>query len=84
MTISATISPKDQRKHRQPHPHTVRTKDGGTKAFKHLSKAMAIKLLCTECLGWEVNPCDCTSRLCPVYPFRAATRASHKGDKGTV
>ncbi len=60
--------------------HTVRTKDGGTKTLKY-GKKLAIYLTCTECLGWEVHPDDCSAKLCPLFPFRGRTLASHKGDK---
>ena len=55
--------------------HTVRMRDGTTKALTY-GRNMAIKLLCTECLGFEGDPKDCTCPLCPVYPFRGRTLAS--------
>ncbi len=57
--------------------HTVRTRDGGTKAIKY-GRKQAILLLCTECLGWEDHPKDCTSPLCPLFPFRGITMASQR------
>ena len=60
--------------------HTVRTRDGGLKTLK-CGRKQAIFLCCTECLGWEDHPRDCTSPLCPLYPFRGLTMASQKGDK---
>ncbi len=41
-----------------------------------LTRKRAILLKCTECLGWEENPRDCTGTLCPLYPYRGLTRAS--------
>lgn len=68
-------------------PHKIRTKDGGEKEFSKLNRALAIKLLCMECLGWEGHPKDavggCTSPMCPVYPFRGRTEASLRGDEAT-
>jgi hypothetical protein len=59
--------------------HTVETEDGGTISLR-LTRGLAIRLFCTECLGWEGNPkSDCTSRRCPLYPFRGYTRAAQKG-----
>jgi hypothetical protein len=58
----------------QPVSHTVRTSSGGFIAFKTLTRGMAIKMLCTECLGWGDDPTDCTSPHCPVYPWRGRTR----------
>ena len=50
--------------------HTIRTDgSGGTKIIK-LTARRAIIENCKECLGWETNPRDCTSPLCPLYPFR--------------
>ena len=59
--------------------HTVRTADGKTKMFKKLSRSLAIKMLCTECMGFG-DPKECTSPLCPVFPFRKKTLASMRGD----
>jgi hypothetical protein len=57
--------------------HTVRAKDGGVVTL-HLSPAMAIKVNCMECLGWECNPkTDCTSPLCACFPFRGYTRRAY-------
>ena len=58
--------------------HTVRTRDGGAKAIKY-GRKQAILLMCMECLGWEGNPENCTSSLCPLFPFRGTTMASQRG-----
>jgi hypothetical protein len=58
--------------------HTVRTRDGLTKKY---GRKQAIYLACTECLGWEHHPSECTSPLCPLYPFRGITMASQRGTK---
>ena len=58
--------------------HTVRTRDGGKKATK-CGRKQAILLMCTECLGWEHHPKDCTAPLCPLFPFRGITMASQRG-----
>lgn len=49
--------------------HTIRTVDGGTVTVE-LNRSKAIKAMCSECMGWEENPRDCTSTLCPLYPWR--------------
>lgn len=56
--------------------HTVRHKDGGTLTLDGYTRGMAIKLACTECMGFEAHPKDCTSELCPLYPFRRLTFAT--------
>ena len=63
--------------------HTFRTKDGGTKT-QVISRKQAISLFCMECMGWEVHPNDCTSPMCPLFPYRSKTMLSQKGDAGTV
>ena len=59
--------------------HTVRTPTG-TKTIQKLTKSMAIKLHCTECMGFQTaEVARCTSPMCALYPFRRATRAALKG-----
>lgn len=53
--------------------HKVRTKDGGFKQVD-ITRNQAIALFCTECLGFEENPKDCTSVNCALYPFRKKSR----------
>lgn len=57
--------------------HVIRTRAGHTKKLRY-GRKMAVSLMCTECMGWENNPQDCTSPLCPLYPFRNYTMASQK------
>ena len=40
--------------------HEVRASDGGTIKLTY-GKGYAIKLHCTECMGFEAHPRDCTS-----------------------
>ena len=61
--------------------HTVRTRDGGTKTFQKYTKGMAMKLMCTECLGWEREKGErCTSPLCPLFPFQKHTQMAFHRD----
>lgn len=60
--------------------HTFRTRDDKTKTMKY-GRKQAILLWCTECLGWETHPDDCTSHLCPLFPFRGQTMESQRGTK---
>lgn len=55
--------------------HTVRTSANGTRELRY-GRELAIRLFCTQCLGWESDPADCTAPLCPLYPFRGLTRKS--------
>lgn len=73
-----------QRKNRQPRSgsmmHTVRTADGRYTVLR-LTRKLAMAALCTECMGFEDNPADCTSYSCPLYPFRAKTLRTRRGDR---
>ncbi len=63
--------------------HRIRSKDGGTKDVS-LSALKAIRLNCLECVCWsafEVK--NCTSILCPLFPYRLGKAPGHKG-KGNV
>ena len=61
--------------------HTVRTKDyTSTKKVVEIdayARAKAIKVFCTECLGYEDHPSDCTAFLCPLFPFRGKSHAAY-------
>lgn len=54
--------------------HTIRTRKGGTICIENYNKPKAIRAFCAECMGWESDPEDCTSTLCPLYPFRGNSR----------
>lgn len=63
--------------------HTVRCADGGLKTFtNYVSKVKAIKMMCTECCGWDSNPSGCTDVHCPLYPFRGRTLCTMHSDTG--
>ena len=51
---------------RNPHGGTVET---------NLTPQQAIRAFCTECLGWQGDPKDCASVLCPVWPYRGKSLA---------
>jgi len=55
--------------------HKFRTKNNGFRE-EWINRKEAIKLHCTECMGWETDPKCCTSPLCPLYPFRGKTKLS--------
>ncbi len=59
--------------------HTVRTADEGHIKLK-LTRKLAMAAMCTECMGFEENPADCTSYCCPLYPFRAKTLVTKRGN----
>lgn len=52
--------------------HTIRRKSGKLKEVE-LTRSIAIKAFCTECLGYESHPKDCESYHCPLWPFRGKT-----------
>ncbi len=59
--------------------HTIRDRKGKTKKV-NLTPLSAIRHHCQECLGWSADDVrNCTSPLCPVYPFRFGKNPSRKG-----
>ena len=52
--------------------HTMRTNTNGRVTLL-LNRKIAIQAKCTECMGWEGNPKECTAVLCPLFPFRGRT-----------
>ena len=60
--------------------HTVRTRDGATRRLS-LDEKTAIRCMCMECGLWELPPSGCTRVLCPLWPFRGATRQTLAGDR---
>ena len=63
--------------------HTVRCRDGGTKEVS-VVRSKAIKMMCTECLGWEADPASCTAPLCPLFPFRGKSLAAYHSSEKDV
>ncbi len=61
-----------------PTSHTVRTRDGYTKALIPYTRAKAIKVYCTECLGWDLHPRACTDTQCPLFPFRGQSMVTQR------
>ena len=59
--------------------HTIRTPEGGEQVVT-LTPSSAIRSFCTECMGFTGSPVDCTSTLCPLYPFRGKSLA-YKGKR---
>ena len=61
--------------------HTVRSRDGGTRTFSHFTRAKAIKVHCTECMGWSEHPDDCTSKKCGLFPYRGITQSTQHSNE---
>lgn len=59
--------------------HTIRTKDGGFIELQY-ARGQAIRLHCTECMGWEEHPKDCSAVHCALYPYRGRTRMSNESE----
>lgn len=57
--------------------HTIRTKDG-EKTEVQLNRGKAIKAMCTECMGFESDPKECTDKNCPLYPWRGKILLAYK------
>jgi hypothetical protein len=61
--------------------HTVRAADGGNATFPDYTRGFAIHAHCSECMGWEGNPRDCTATRCALYPFRGMTHRTREASK---
>ena len=68
--------------------HEIRVngeKSQGIREISPYTRGLAIKIMCTECLGYEGDPQKhCTSPTCPLFPFRRLTRAGFKSTRGAV
>ena len=64
--------------------HEVRTNNfhrtGKTVVIDGYARARAVKIFCTECLGFEDHPKDCTANLCPLFPFRGKSTLAYDGE----
>ena len=63
--------------------HTVRTNryygdPKNTVEIEPYARARAVRLFCTECMGFEEHPSKCTAKLCPLYPFRGKTTLAYE------
>ena len=64
--------------------HTIKHKNYGANGNQQLvdvdywTRSKAIKAFCTECLGHEIHPKECTTVCCPLYPFRGKTLVAWK------
>jgi hypothetical protein len=64
--------------------HTIRCREGGTVEVDNYTIGKAVKLQCTECLGWgEEHPEKCGCPLCPLYPFRGICQAGYSNKPKT-
>jgi len=64
---------KDTKHPFKPLSHTVLCGNGKKKEFQNYTRSKAIKFMCTECMGFEGHPKDCTAVNCPLFPYRGAT-----------
>jgi len=61
--------------------HTYRRNGAGALTTASLTPIKAIRQQCIECMGFMVKEVtDCTSTLCPLYPFRMGK--THSGRTG--
>jgi hypothetical protein len=61
--------------------HTFRKNGAGALTTASLTPIKAIRQQCLECVGWQVKEItDCTSTLCPLFPFRMGK--THSGRAG--
>ena len=61
--------------------HIVRTRDGGKRKV-NITRNIAIKLFCTECMNWGGDdPKSCTDINCPLYVYRGSTQMAYYSNK---
>lgn len=60
--------------------HTVKTKDCSLTVIHDYTRGKAIKLFCTECIGWQGNPKDCTAKTCPLFPYRGKSEKAYRSN----
>jgi hypothetical protein len=78
--VANRIAKATERREQMAEGHTVRAESGGTVLIKPYSIRRAIALNCTECMGFAASEVkNCTSALCPIFPFRRGTLLSKKG-----
>lgn len=60
--------------------HTVRSSeaDGSLVDVEIKGRAAAIKMMCTECMGFESHPNECTDKHCPLFLFRGKSLKAYK------
>ena len=64
--------------------HEIRSRDGGNKIVT-LSPLKAIRLNCLECVCWSAYEAkNCTSKICPLFPYRLGKVPGHKGKGNAV
>ena len=70
-----------QRAPRKKVNHEVMTMERKPFLVEGLTPKLAIKIFCTQCFGYEGNPKKlCTSKYCPLFPFRGQTRVARSSD----
>jgi len=67
--------------------HTVRNNEydqtpENTVEIEPYGRRRAIMLHCTECMGFEQHPSECTSKLCALYPYRGKSTMAYKKEEG--
>lgn len=66
-----------------PVAHEILTNKGKTiRVF--MGRKLAIKAKCTECMGWEEHPKNCTCNTCPLFHFRGKTLISYDKNVGEI
>lgn len=57
--------------------HRIRSRNGDPVEVAGYTRGKAIKAFCTECMGFSEHPRECTSPLCPLYPFRGKSLVAY-------
>lgn len=65
-----------------PRKHKIKHRHGGIVEVGNYARSKAIKLFCTECMGWDSHPKDCTAPNCPLFPFRGKKQDAIRAKSG--
>jgi hypothetical protein len=82
LTEAQQTAMREARAAKGPVMHTVRCATDGFIRLR-LTRKLAMAVFCTECLGWEDNPANCTALTCPLYPWRVKTLKTQRGTMAT-
>lgn len=72
-------APKTEGKPSMKHEVKTNRPDGqGRVTIESYTRGKAIRIHCTECMGHESDPKDCTAKNCALFPYRKKTRMAYE------
>jgi len=77
--IKSSNTTENMKKQDRGYQHSVKCANGLYKSIR-LTRKLAMSIFCTECMGFEGDPMDCTAKTCPLYPWRKKTYITRVGN----